>query len=107
MSDNLKYELKVAIFPEPTQVQLHGGKNPIVLHQEMNCNLSCTSALSLLQLPAPVQLVRSPLPEHETFWRNTSYMNSEDIKMKGNSPKGFDVCKGNVLLYLLLRKNFL
>ena len=81
------------IFPEPTQVQLHGGKNPIVLHQEMNF-VKLQFELHISIEPAAASCNGStgqvPLPEHETFLRNTSYMNSEDIKMKGNSPKGFD-----------------
>jgi len=49
-------------------------KPPLYCTRKWSCNLSCTSALSLLQFPCNGVTGQLPLPEHETFWRNTSYM---------------------------------
>jgi len=49
-------------------------KTPLYCTRKWSCNLSCTSALSLLQLPCNSSTGQFPLLEHETFWRNTWYM---------------------------------
>jgi len=52
-------------FQNAIQVQLHGGKTPIVLYWEMKLNLTCTSAMSQLQLPCNCSTGQAPLPEQE------------------------------------------
>jgi len=72
----VKWEL--LFFQNAIQVQLHSGKTPIVSYWKMKlqetCKMTCTSAMSLLQLPCNGSTGQVPLLEHETFSRNTSYM---------------------------------
>jgi len=71
-------------------------KLPLYCTRKWNCNLSCTSALSLLQLPCNGSTGQVPLPEHETFWRNTWYMYHvffEKFRVPGGGPDQLSRCK--------------
>jgi len=62
---------------------------PLYCTRKWSCNSSCTSALSLLQLPCNGSTGHVCLPEHETFWRNTWYMNQvfrEKSRVPGGGP---------------------
>jgi len=66
--------VQTSIFQEQTNVQLHGGKNPIVLYWEMELQ----DDLHVNNEPTATSLQRfnwsDPLPEHETFSKTTLYI---------------------------------
>jgi len=85
------------IFPELDFSAAWRGKKPTVMYQEMNLQfeLHCTSALSLLQLPCNGSTGQLPLPEHEishgtpgtctrcSFWLTYDICSSGEASEKG------------------------
>jgi len=52
-------------FQNVTQVQLHGGKNPIVLFQEMKLQFELHVGIEPVAAPCNGSTGQVPLPEHE------------------------------------------
>jgi len=71
-------------------------KTPLYCTRKWSYNLSCTSALSLLQLPCNGSTGQVPLTEHEVFWRNTWYMNQvflQKFRVPRGGPAQLNRCK--------------
>ena len=68
-------------------------KPPLYCTGKWSCKMTCTSAISQLQLPCNGSTGQVPLPEHETFWRNTLYMFRGKFRVPGGGPDQLNRCK--------------
>jgi len=80
--------LEWLFFQNATQVQLHGGKNPIVLYQEMKLQFELHVSIE----PAAASWQRfnwsGPPPETRNFSRNTWYMYQVFLQKVSCSQRG-------------------